>query len=147
MKNFFGINTPSIWEIESNADLLLVNCYQALGNARPVGPTTIYMGGIHAIEDKSLPWHLQHFLDSDVETAGTTSGSNNVAYINLGAMLTRAFVDSYQMEKLVKILEKSSFDIVLNTNGIDDGYAFNTTAKMYQGADFEQESVLGEYLG
>ncbi|XP_055855027.1 UDP-glucosyltransferase 2-like [Episyrphus balteatus] len=155
VKNFFGPGTPSIWEIESNADLLLVNCYQALGNARPVGPTTIHMGGIHAIiEDKSLPWHLQHFLQSQANintnggstgsgAQGTNAGGNNmVAYINLGAMLTRAFVETHRMEKLVKILEKSSFDVVLNTNGIDDGYAFNTTTKMYLGSDFEQESLL-----
>ncbi|XP_055901886.1 UDP-glucosyltransferase 2-like [Eupeodes corollae] len=161
VKKFFGPGTPSIWEIESNADLLLVNCYQALGNARPVGPTTIHMGGIHAIEDKSLPWHLQHFLESQANinagadgggAVGSSSGSGNgggsiggnniVAYINLGAMLTRAFVESHRMEKLVKILEKSSFDVVLNTNGIGDGYALNTTTRMYQGSDFEQESLL-----
>lgn len=148
VKNFFGPDTPSIWEIESNADLLLVNCYQALGNARPVGPTTIHMGGIHAIamddSEKSLPWHLQHFLEG--EPIGTTTGAsgnnNNVAYINLGAMLTRAFFESHRMEKLMKILEKSSFDVVLNMNGIDDGFALNTTTKIYLGSDFEQEILL-----
>lgn len=46
------------------------------------------------------------------------------------------------MEKLVKILEKSSFDVVINTNGIDDGYAINTTTRIYLGSDFQQESLL-----
>lgn len=150
VKKFFGASTPSIWEIESNADLLLVNSYLTLGNARPVGPTTIHMGGIHAMleaEDKSLPWHLQHFLESQINinnngVAASGAGTNMVAYINLGAMLTRAFVESHRMEKLVKILEKSSFDVVINTNGIDDDYAINTTTRIYLGSDFQQESLL-----
>lgn len=117
-----------MWEIESNADLLLINSYEALNNIRPKVPTTVYLGGIHQkAKPTPLPRSLSKFLDD----------SESVVYVNL-----HNAINQYPLafKKLLSALENANVDIVMRTN---EEYV-NSTARIYQGNNFDQESVLGE---
>lgn len=120
-------NAPDMWQIESNADLLLINSYEILNNIRPSVPTTVYLGGIHQkAELTQLPPSLLQFLDD----------SENVVYINLHSAIHQYALD---FKKLLAALENVNVDIVLRTNEF-----VNTSVRIYQGMTFDQESVLGE---
>jgi hypothetical protein len=121
-------NAPDMWEIESNADLLLINAYETLNNIRPSVPTTVYLGGIHQkLEKVPLSAQLTEFLDD----------SERVVYVNLNSAIQQ---DSERFEKLLKALEKTQVDIVWSL----DGDYVNSSARIFQGFNFDQESLLGE---
>lgn len=121
---------PDMWKIESNTDLLLVNSYEALGNVRPSGPTTVFLGGIHKKNKKTsqLSASLRQFLDD----------SEKVVYVNLNYGIHQY---SSRLEKLMKALEEAKVDIVWNWG---NGDLVNSTTRIYQGSDLDQEDLLGE---
>lgn len=120
--------TPDMWEIESNADLLLINAYEVLNNIRPTVPTTVYLGGLHEKHQKTdLPEDLKQFLKK----------SDKVVYINLNSAIKQS---QTRFEKLLKALEKAKVDIIWN---LHDDY-INTTNRIYQAYNLDQESILGE---
>lgn len=122
-------NLPDLLDIEESADLLLINSYQALGNVRPVGPTTIYLGGIHRklklgdemTEDLSL------FLEHSPEP---------IVYVNLDL---DPVTDHYRLEKIVAALEALDATVVWNWN---QGQFVNTSARIYQSYNLPQEEIL-----
>lgn len=119
-----------MWEIESGADLLLINAYEVLNNIRPSVPTTVYLGGIHhKLEKAPLPQSLAQFLDD----------AENVVYVNLNNAIQQ---DAARYQKLLTALERADVDIVWNAN---EDYV-NTTSRIYQGMNFDHESILGELL-
>lgn len=124
-----------MFEIERQADLLLINAYQALGNVRPVGPTTLYLGGIHHksaadLAAGGLSEDLQYFLEHSPEP---------IVYINLDL---DAVADHYRLEKIVRALESLGATIVWNWN---QGQFVNTTTRIYQSYDLPQEDILGKF--
>jgi cation transport regulator ChaB len=120
--------TPDMWEIENNADLLLINSYEILNNIRPTVPSTVYLGGLHEKHQKTdLPEDLREFLKK----------SEKVVYVNLNSAIQQSQV---RFEKLLKALEKTNVDIIWNSH---DTF-INTTSRVYQGFDLDQESILGE---
>lgn len=122
-----------MWEIENNADLLLINSYQELGNVRPSVPTTIHLGGIHSHPQDSLPTHLAHFLESSV---------NGAVYINLGTIQSQC-VSERRLETLLYAVNKLKLDIVWNC---DVALEINSTVRIYHAPDIYQEDILGEYF-
>jgi glucuronosyltransferase len=117
-----------MWNIESNADLLLINSYEVLNNIRPSVPTTIYLGGIHqSLEKYPMSPSLSQFL---VE-------SDSAVYVNLNNPIQ----ESSRIAKLLKSLENLQINIIWNSNSYFD---VNTTARIYESSRFEQESILGE---
>lgn len=119
-------------EIEQRADLLLINSYHALGNVRPVGPTTIYLGGIHrklSLGDE-MREDLALFLEHSEEP---------VVYVNLDL---DPVVDHYRLEKIIKSLESLQATIVWNWN---QGQFVNTSTRIYQSFSLPQEEILGAY--
>lgn len=118
-----------MWEIESNADLLLVNSYEALGNVRPSVSTTVHLGGIHKkTELAPLSSSLKQFMDE----------SKKIIYVNLNYGV---HYYSSRLEKMISALETSGYDIVWNWG---EGNFINTTARIYQSSELGQEEVLGE---
>lgn len=116
-----------MWEIESSADLLLINSYEVLNNIRPTVPTTIYLGGIHRkAEISPLPTSLEQFLVD----------SEQVVYINLNSAIQHPI----RLEKLLLALENANVDVIWNTS---DEYV-NISARVFQGTNLNQESILGE---
>lgn len=117
-----------MWEIESSADLLLINSYEILNNIRPSVPTTIYLGGIHQkLEKIPLSSSLTDFL-ADAES---------VVYVNLNSA---AIQQDSRYQKLLTALERANVDIVWS---LSDTF-INTTARIYQGIVSDHESILGE---
>lgn len=121
-------NEIDMWEIESNADLLLINAYEVLNNIRPSVPTTVYLGGLHQTNSKTeLSKPLDEFMKK----------SERLVYVNLNGAIN---IYPSRMEKLLRALEKADVDIIWNLN--DD--FVNTTARIHQAFIVDQESVLGE---
>ncbi|XP_055549763.1 UDP-glycosyltransferase UGT5-like [Wyeomyia smithii] len=123
----FGSEVPDLFEIERQADLLLINCYQALGNVRPVGPTTIYLGGIHQSRNMidGTSFDLNQFLEHSHEP---------IVYVNLDPA-----ADQWRLDKIIKALEKLDATVVCNWNS---GQFINTTARIYQSYNLQQEEIL-----
>ncbi|XP_055611679.1 UDP-glucosyltransferase 2-like [Uranotaenia lowii] len=128
----FGPSIPDLFDIERGADLLLINAYQALGNVRPVGPTTVYLGGIH--RKRSLPSskselsvELEHFLKHSDEP---------IVYVNLDL---DPVVDHYRVDKIIKALERLQTTVVWNWN---QGQLVNTSARIFQAYNLPQEEIL-----
>ena len=119
-----------MWEIESNADLLLINSYEVLNNIRPSVPTTVYLGGIHQSKRTELSHELREFLKK----------SECAVYVNLNGFI---HYNPMRLEKLLTALEKANVDIIWNLN---DGDYINSTARIYQTSEMDQESILGELL-
>lgn len=125
----FGSNIPNLFEIEQSADLLLINTYQALGNVRPVGPTTINLGGIHrklTLGDE-MREDLALFLAHSPEP---------IVYVNLDL---DPVTDHYRLEKIIKALESLQATIVWNWN---QGQFVNTSTRIYQSYNLPQEEIL-----
>lgn len=119
--------SPDMWEIETNADLLLINSYEILNNIRPTVPTTVYLGGIHQKLHRSpISSSLAQFLDE----------SRSIVYVNLN----NAIQEPSRLQKLLSALENAQLDIVWNSRAAD----VNTTARIFHCSDVDQENVLGE---
>ena len=119
-----------MWDIESSADLLLINSYEILNNIRPSVPTTVYLGGIHQkLEKSSLSSSLSQFLDD----------SERVVYVNLNHAIQQ---DQIRFEKLLSALENSNVDIVWSL----EGEYVNNTARIFQEFKIDQEALLGKLI-
>lgn len=127
--NNFGPNIPNLLEIEQSADLLLINSYQALGNVRPVGPTTIYLGGIHR------KTHLGDEMREDLALFLEHS-DEPIVYVNLDL---DPVTDYWRLDKIVKALESLQATIVWNWN---QGQFVNTSTRIYQSFNLPQEEIL-----
>uniref|UniRef100_A0A2M4A784 Putative udp-glucuronosyltransferase n=1 Tax=Anopheles triannulatus TaxID=58253 RepID=A0A2M4A784_9DIPT len=133
----FGDTISDLREIEQNADLLLINCHQVLGNVRPVGPATVHLGGIHqratagGQEGRTrLPDELSLFLEqSDAP----------IAYVNLAAPFG-GVAGRARIEKLIKTLEQLEVASVWSLN--ENSIPINTSARIYQSYSVPQEDVL-----
>lgn len=119
--------SSDMWEIETNADLLLINSYEILNNIRPTVPTTVYLGGIHQkLQRSPMSSSLAQFLDE----------SRSIVYVNLN----NAIQEPSRLQKLLSALENAQLDIVWNSRADD----VNSTARIFHCSDVDQENVLGE---
>uniref|UniRef100_A0A182IL56 UDP-glycosyltransferases domain-containing protein n=1 Tax=Anopheles atroparvus TaxID=41427 RepID=A0A182IL56_ANOAO len=123
----FGERISDLRQIEQNADLLLINAFPLLGNVRPVGPTTVHLGGIHQRRTaEPLPEDLALFLaHSDVP----------VVYVNLATMAL-----GVRVEKIVRTLEQLDLASVWSLS--EDSELINSTGRIYQSYTVPQEAVL-----
>lgn len=123
-------NAPDMWAIESNADLLLINSYEVLNNIRPSVPTTVYLGGIHQKTELSpLSSSITQYLKD----------SKRVVYVNLNYAIHQY---PLRFEKLLAALENANVDIIWKSH--DE--SINTSARIFQASNLDQESILGECL-
>lgn len=129
IRNLLGDeNVPDMWEIESNADLLLINSYELLNNIRPTVPTTVYLGGIHRkTVTAPLSTAVTQFLDE----------SEHAVFVNLNSAINQ---NSDRFQKLLKSLENANVDVVWNVHE----HFINTSSRIFQATNLDQESVLGE---
>uniref|UniRef100_A0A182V4H5 Uncharacterized protein n=1 Tax=Anopheles merus TaxID=30066 RepID=A0A182V4H5_ANOME len=131
-KSSFGEHISDLRQIEQNADLLLINAYQQLGNVRPVGPTTVYLGGIHQQpHHQQLPEDLSLFLAQSDEP---------VVYVNLGASLG-GVAGQARIDKIAKALAHLDLASVWALDESMD--PINSTGRIYQSHSVPQEAVLG----
>ncbi|KFB36996.1 AGAP002783-PA-like protein [Anopheles sinensis] len=126
-KSNFGEQISDLRQIEQNADLLLINAFQLLGNVRPVGPTTVHLGGIHQRRvAEPLPEDLALFL---------SHSDGPVVYVNLAVTSAGA-----RLDKIVKTLERLDLASVWALN--EDSELINSTGRIYQSYSVPQEAVL-----
>ncbi|XP_069670513.1 UDP-glucosyltransferase 2-like [Periplaneta americana] len=95
MKQHFGEDYPSLYEIQRSVSLILVNSHFSINTPRPAVPTFVEVGGLHIGNIGKLPEDLQTYLDEAKE---------GVIYFSLGSMLRsesltekklQAFIDSF----------------------------------------------------
>lgn len=125
---FDNENAIDMWEIESNADLLLINSYEVLNNIRPSMPTTVYLGGIH---QKSEIQPLSSFATSFLKN------TERVVYVNLNSAIHQY---PLRFEKLLAALENANVDIIWKSQ--DE--LVNTSSRIFQAYNLDQESILGK---
>lgn len=128
----FGSTIPDLWSIESSADLLLINSYQALGNIRPIVPTTVHLGGIHARKLKELPTDISNFLNFSL---------NGVIYINFESSKSGC-ISSMRLQTILYAIEKLKMDIIWNCEEIPS-LIKNSSIKILNAPDSYQEDILG----
>ncbi|XP_053679208.1 UDP-glucosyltransferase 2-like [Anopheles nili] len=130
-RNNFGESISDLRQIEQNADLLLINAFPQLGNVRPVGPTTIHLGGIHQRRSVTeLPDDLSLFLAQSDEP---------VVYVNLGAS-PGGITERARRDKIVKALEQLDLASVWALE--EDTEPVNSTSRLYQSHAVPQDAVL-----
>jgi hypothetical protein len=123
---------PDLWDIESRADLLLINSYQALGNIRATVPSTVYLGGLHKTSPQPVPESLNRFL----------AQASRLVYVNVDANIC---LNSYRLTKLLSAIELLDADIVWKWNG--GGDVVNSSARIhYLTGDTSEIDVLGKWL-
>ena len=54
-REYLGVDTPSVDEVEANASLVLVNSHLSFDIPKPVLPDVIHVGGAHCAPGKPLP--------------------------------------------------------------------------------------------
>lgn len=135
-RKYFGEDLPDLWDLEAAADLLLINSYPMLGNVRPIGPTTVYLGGIHSNFVDEIPGDLSLFMETSI---------NGVVYVNVGGHSMQCISGRY-LEMLLYAVEKLNLDLIVNCDVSSSiGSTINTTTRVYHAADIYQEDILGMY--
>ncbi|CAD0205781.1 unnamed protein product [Chrysodeixis includens] len=107
LKKHFGPDTPSIMELNKNADLLFLNMNPIFEGIRPVPPNVIYMGGLHQNPRKELPADIKSYLDSS---------KNGVIYISFGTNVDTNSLPADKVQILVKTVSQLPYDVLWKWN-------------------------------
>lgn len=110
----------------------MINSYQALGNVRPIVPTTVHLGGIHARKTKELPEEISNFLNFS---------SNGVIYINFESSKSGC-ISSMRLQTILYAIEKLKMDIIWNCEEVPS-LIKNSSIKILNAPDSYQEDILG----
>lgn len=90
-------DAPHLNEIIYNATLILLNSHTSVTDPVPHLPNMIEIAGFHVEDTKTLPSHLQTFLDD---------ASEGVVYFSMGSNLRSADLHISKREALVKTFAK-----------------------------------------
>lgn len=86
MKKYFGLNVPSVGELERRTSLALVNTNPVLDYTFPTLPNVITVGGVHIKNPKEIPKVICHF-------------KNIVMIVNFKGLCVLGFEDVYRFVK------------------------------------------------
>ncbi|XP_069670538.1 UDP-glucosyltransferase 2-like [Periplaneta americana] len=95
MKQHFGKDFPSLYELQQSTSLILVNSHFSINTPRPAVPTFVEVGGLHISIGGKLPEDLQTYLDEAKE---------GIIYFSLGSIIRsetftktklQAFIDAF----------------------------------------------------
>ncbi|AOT85594.1 egt [Cyclophragma undans nucleopolyhedrovirus] len=91
LKQQFGLDTPTVEELQNQVQLFLLNLHPIFDNNRPVPPSVQYLGGgLHLIDAPILK------LDSDLD-ALIDSAKRGVIYVSFGSSIdTNAFAEEFR---------------------------------------------------
>jgi len=91
-----GGDSPSIYELDSIASLIMVNQHFALNYPRPLLPNIIEVGGMHVSrETKPLDKEFKDFLDGAKEGAIYFSMGSNLRSDQMAPEKVKAFVEAF----------------------------------------------------
>ncbi|XP_059478485.1 UDP-glycosyltransferase UGT5-like [Neocloeon triangulifer] len=111
-KKVFGLDTPSVQELEASASVVLVNQHFTLNYPRPLMPNIIEVGGMHVSREvKPLAKEFKDFLDGAKEGAIYFSMGSNLKSELMGDDRIKAFVQAFA-ELPQKVLWKWQSDSV-----------------------------------
>ncbi|XP_072388406.1 UDP-glycosyltransferase UGT5-like [Diabrotica undecimpunctata] len=88
-------NSPSIFELNYNVSLILVNSHESLQPSIPLVPNIIPIGGFHVKKPKPLPKDLQQYLDDAKEGVIFVSFGSSVKSVNLPKDKKEVLISSF----------------------------------------------------
>ncbi|XP_049859784.1 UDP-glucosyltransferase 2-like [Schistocerca gregaria] len=96
LKNYFGLEVPSIFELERNFSLMLITNHFTESYPRPNLPNFVEVTGLHIQPDiKPLPKDIQDWLDGATEGVIYFSLGTNVLGSTMPSDKRRAFLDAF----------------------------------------------------
>ncbi|PSN51259.1 hypothetical protein C0J52_11767 [Blattella germanica] len=104
-----GKNFPTIYDLEKNISLLLVNSHFSISFPRPLTPNVVQVGGLHVKPPKKLPLDLQKYLDDAPHGVIYFSMGSNLRSSNLPEATRDAFLKAFSKLKQ-KVLWKWETD-------------------------------------
>ncbi|AUV65294.1 EGT [Alphabaculovirus myunipunctae] len=131
LKRQFGVSTPTIQELRSRVQLLLVNVHAVFDNNRPVPPNVQYLGGLHLAHKRPKPLFgmVREFLDN--ATAGAI-------YVSFGSGIDTDAIDGEFVEMLLRTFEALPFAVLWKYDGRLDRMPRNVFVQSW----FEQYDLL-----
>ncbi|CAK1556340.1 unnamed protein product [Leptosia nina] len=95
---------PSLYEVQKNASLLLVNSHFSVDSPIAYLPNIIEIGGIHVVNsNKSLPQDLQGHLDDAV---------HGVVYVNFGSNVRSCELSQEKKQAFIKVFKRLKQTII-----------------------------------
>lgn len=96
LRRYFGPDTPSVWELQRNISLILVNSHHSLQYSRPSVPAMIEAGGAHIPPVQPLPKAIAAWLDG--------AGPSGVIYFSFGSLVRPEWDSKERVRSLVDAL-------------------------------------------
>jgi UDP-glucoronosyl and UDP-glucosyl transferase len=131
LKRQFGSDTPTVQELRSRVQLLLVNVHAVFDNNRPVPPNVQYMGGLHLAgkHPKPLFGVVREFLDN------ATMGA---VYVSFGSGINTEDMEPEFVEMMLSTFEALPYAVLWKYDGHLDRMPANVLVQSW----FEQHDLL-----
>ncbi|KAI8423587.1 hypothetical protein MSG28_012669 [Choristoneura fumiferana] len=107
MSKYLGVHLPSMTELMTNIDLLMLNEHPAWSGVRPVPPNVVYIGGIHQSSRKDLPEELKTYLDSS---------KHGVIYMSFGTNVDPSVLPPQKIQAFIKAFSELPYDVLWKWN-------------------------------
>ncbi|KAH8292021.1 hypothetical protein KR054_003528, partial [Drosophila jambulina] len=119
IRKYFGSllpKVPKVKELERNISAIFLNSYMPLTSPRPMTYNMISVGGLHILPPKSLPGHIQKFLDEAEHGAIYFSLGSQVRCADMPAEKLKIFLNVFARLKQ-RVLWKFEDDKLSNLPG------------------------------
>ncbi|KAI5633119.1 UDP-glucoronosyl and UDP-glucosyl transferase domain-containing protein [Phthorimaea operculella] len=107
MKERFGHDTPSLYELRNNIDMLFLNIHPIWDGNTPWPPSIVHTWGIHHKPEKLLPQDLQSYLDTS---------KNGVIYFSFGTNVDPATLPPERIQMFIRVFSKLPYDVLWKWN-------------------------------
>lgn len=98
-----GKPLPHVSDLYRNISLFLVNVHKSIAKPRPQMPGIIHYGGAHIKQPKSLPSHLQNYLDNS---------ENGVILFSLGSYLNSSELPREKIDAFTNVFGKIKQNVI-----------------------------------
>ncbi|XP_032518195.2 UDP-glycosyltransferase UGT5-like [Danaus plexippus] len=105
---YLGDNLPALESIASNASLVFVNTHKSVFGGVVRADNVVDIGGIHIRPPKSIPTHIERFINE---------AENGVIYVNLGSTVKDFTLPSDKLTELISTFRKLQLRILWKWDG------------------------------
>lgn len=103
IRKYFENTIGDSYSISKSMSLAIANAHPALGNVRPIVPTTIQVGFLHIKPVKPLPKVIESFL---------TKSSQGVIYVSFGSNVKSSNLAPEKVSALVTAFSRLNYEII-----------------------------------
>lgn len=134
VEKYFGPGYPTVYELQKDVALVLVNSHFILNGIRPMTPAVVEVGGLHIQdEEKKLPEEIQKWLDESEHGCIYVSFGSMVTFESFPENLIHSFYTTFENIAPVRVLMK-----VVNEQELPPGLPDNVKTSAW----FSQLQVL-----